>query len=305
MKRRALHLALIASVLGALCVWAVVLSMGPRLRARKASNRLVERAQELAGEGNRWASRQLVDQALALDQSNPRARRELAMHLRAEGRREAALAELKRVAVAQPTDSGAARELAALLSVMGDGEGAIHWLREAVKREPKNGLAYVDLARCLMEAGEVADGLRAAEEAVLLSPRLRSAQLVLGWARWRSGDLSGARAALDEALRLRRNDVDALLAAAAVSSELGLGDSALGYARRAVAADPQRARTWLVLAGVLAATGRTAEAHDALARARSLEPTDPLPPGSTGVNGGRQHIEPPDDQETRYNLPRS
>ncbi len=305
MKRRALHLALIASLLGALCVWAVVLSMGPRVRARKASNRLVERAQELAGKGNRWASRQLVDQALALDQSNPRARRELAMHLIAKGHRQPALEELRRVAADQPTDSGAARELAGLLSVMGDGEGAIHWLREAVKREPKNALAYVDLARCLMQAGEVADGLRAAEEAVLLSPRLHPAQLVLGWARWRSGDLAGARAALDEALRLRHSDVAALLASAAVSSELGLGDSALGYARRAVAADPQGARTWLVLARVLAATGRTAEAHEALSRARSLDSTDPLLRGSTGVNGGRQHIEPPDDQETRYDLPRN
>lgn len=305
MKRRALHLALIASVLGALCVWAVVLSMGPRVRARKASNRLVERAQALAGEGNRWASRQLVDQALALDESNSRAHRELAMHLIAEGRDELALAELRWVAMAQPTDSGAARELAARLSIMGDRDGAINWLREAVSRDPRNGLAYVDLARCLMEVGETADGLPIAEEAVALSPRLQSAHLVLGWGRWQSGDLSGALAALDEALRLRPSDVDALLAASAVSGELGYQDSAIGYARRAVTADPQRERSWLVLARALAAAGQTVEAHEALSRARSLDSTNPLLRGSTGVNGGEQHIEPPDDQETRYNLPRS
>ncbi len=305
MKRGALRLVLIASLLGALCVWAVVLSMGPRVRARNASNRLVERAQELAEQGDRSTSRQLVDQSLALDKSNPRARRELAMHLIAEGRDELALAELRWVAVAQRTDSGAARELAARLSIMGDRDGAINWLREAVSRDPRNGLAYVDLARCLMEVGETADGLPIAEEAVALSPRLQSAHLVLGWGRWQSGDLSGALAALDEALRLRPSDVAALLAASAVSGELGHRDSAIGYARRAVTADPQREGSWLVLARALAAAGQAVEAHDALARARSLEAADPLPPGSTGVNGGRQHIETPDDQETRNDLPRN
>jgi len=257
--------------------------MGPRVRARNASNRLVERAQELAGEGNRWASRQVVNQALDADKTNPRARRELAMHLIAEGHRQPALEELRRVAADQPTDAGAARELAALLWMTGDRESAISSLREAVKREPKNALAYVDLAHCLTEIGDVPGGLRSAEQAVALSPRLRTAQLVLGRARWRSGDLAGARAAFDEALRLRPSDVAALLGAAAVSSELGLGDSALEYARRAVTADPHSARTWLVLARVLAATGRTTEADEALSRARSLQPPAPtssrhLPP---------------------------
>ena len=62
--------------------------------------------------------------------------------------------------------------------------------------------------------------------------------------------------------------------------------SALGYARRAVAADSESARTWLVLAGVLSATGRSVEADEALSRARSLDPTNPLFQPSGGANEG-------------------
>jgi tetratricopeptide (TPR) repeat protein len=211
------------------------------------------------------------------------------MRMIAEGHLRPALEELRRAAVAQPTDGGAARELALLLHVTGDRRGAAQWLREAVRRDPENGLAYVDLAVCLMEAGEVADGLNAAEEAVRACPRLHSAQLVLGRALWESGDPAGARAAFDEALLLRPRDVDTLLAAVTASRELGLEDSALGYARRAVAADPESARTWLVLAGVLAATGRAVDADEALSRARSLDPTTPLFQSSAGANGGGRH----------------
>lgn len=284
-----------ASVLGALCAMAIVVSMGPRVRARNVSDRLVARAQELAGQGNRSASRQLVDEALTVDPDNWRARRELAMQMIAEGRLRPAVEELRRAAVAQPTDGGAARELAHLLHMTGDKGGALQWLREAVRRDPKNGFAYVDLALCLMEAGEVADGLSAAEEAVRASPRLHAAQLVLGRALWASGDPAGARAAFDEALLLRPRDVDTLLAAVAVSTELGLEDSALGYARRAVTTDPESARTWLVLAGVLAATGRAVEADEALSRARSLDPTTPLFQRSAGANGrGRRPASHPE-----------
>lgn len=271
MRRRALHLALIASVLGAFCAWGVVLGMGPRLRARDASDRLIDRAQELASEGDRTASRTLVDEALEADPTNARARRELAMHLIAEGRREPALAELKRVAVEQTEDSGAARELAALLAVTGDIDGAMSWLREAIERDPENALAYVDLSRCLVEIGEVPDGLRAAEKAVALAPRLQRAWLAVGRGRWLSRDLTGALSAFERALELRPGDVTALIAAAAVSGELGHGDSALRYARQAVTIDPENPRTWMVLAGVFAAAGRTAESHEALAHARSLE----------------------------------
>lgn len=271
MRRSALHFALIASVLGAFSAWGVVLGMGPQLRARDASNRLVERAQELASKGDRTASRRLVGEALEADASNARARRELAMHLIAEGLREPALAEMKRLAVEQTKDSGAARELAALLAASGDIDGAISWLREAIARDPENALAYVDLSRCLMEIGEVPAGLRAAEKAVALAPRLQPARLAVGRGRWLSRDLAGALSAFEEALELRPGDVAALIAAAAASGELGHGDSALRYARQAVTVDPQNPRTWMVLAGVLATAGRSAESHEALAHARSLE----------------------------------
>jgi tetratricopeptide (TPR) repeat protein len=245
--------------------------MIPRLRARHASDRLVDRAQEASGRGDRWASRQLVEEALDLDRKNPRARRELAMHLVVEGRRELALHELRYVAEAKRRDSGAARELAALLWTTGDREGALRWVREALRRDPKSGLARVDLAHCLLATGDVVNALSAAEQAVALYPRLRSAWQALGVARWQSGDLTGARAALDEALLLRPNDVPTLLAAAEVSNQLASWDSAVAYARRAVSADPQSASSWFVLAQLLAATGHSIEADEALARARTLD----------------------------------
>jgi tetratricopeptide (TPR) repeat protein len=271
MRRWALLLALTASVLGALSAWAVVLSMVPRLKARQESDRLVDRAQEASSRGDRYDSSRLVEEALALDRRNPRARRERAMHLVVEGRQELALQELRYVAEAKRRDSGAARELAALLWATGDREGALGWVREALRRDPKSGLARVDLAHCLLATGDVGDALSTAEEAVALYPRLRSAWQALGVARWQSGDLTGAQAAFREALLLRPNDVPTLLAAAEVSSKLASWDSAVAYARRAVSADPQSPSSWFALAQLLAATGHSVEADEALARARTLD----------------------------------
>jgi tetratricopeptide (TPR) repeat protein len=271
MRRWALILALTASVLGAVSAWAVVLSMIPRLKARHASDRLVDRAQEASGRGDRWAARRLVEEALDLDRKNPRARRERAMHLVVEGRKELALGELQYVAEAKRRDSGAARELAILLWTTGDREGALRWVREALRRDPKSGLARVDLAHCLLATGDVVNALSAAEQAVALYPRLRSAWQVLGVARWQSGDLTGARAALDEALLLRPKDVPTLLAAAEISGALASWDSAIAYARRAVSADPQSASTWFVLGQVLLAAGEKAKAQEALSHAQSLD----------------------------------
>jgi hypothetical protein len=71
MRRRALQALLLASGLGSVSVWVVILSMAPHARAREAANRLVDTAQELGGKGEAAASRQLVDRALALDPHNP------------------------------------------------------------------------------------------------------------------------------------------------------------------------------------------------------------------------------------------
>lgn len=270
MTRWALRLALIASLLGAVSVWAVMLGMTPKMRARKVSNSLIDRAQQLSSQGETFASRLLVDQALAADESNPRAHRELAMHLVVRGHRERALEEMRRAAEAQRDDSGAARELAYLLWEMDNREGAIEWLREAARREPQNGYVYVDLAHCLLATGDVSGALYAAERAAARYPRPRLAMRVLGLARWQSGDLAGARAAFDESLRLRPRDLATLLAASDISKELGLRDEAIGYARRAVSTDPQSAAAWLVLGQLLAAAGQEREAREALTRARSL-----------------------------------
>lgn len=277
MRRRALQAVLLASAFGSLCIWAVVLSMAPRLRAREASNRLIEKAQQIAGGADPAASRELVDEALAADPENPRAHRELAMHLLARGETEQAVGELERAALADPANSGAALEVAAVLHAQQDMEATLHWLREAARREPDSGLTYTVIAQCLLESKDIPGALRAAQRAVALSPRYEPAYVVLGSARWQSRDLPGARAAFDEALRLRPSDVDALLAAASVSHALGLSDPALDYARRAVGAGPRDRRAWLAFAQLLADRGRAAEAQQALSRARAL----PTPGGSS------------------------
>ena len=269
--RHALRLALVASLVGAVCAWVGIVGVAVEARRRAASDRLLEKAGRRAARGDASGARLLVDQALALDPDSPRARRERAMHLIAQGQFEAAAAELGQVAAARRTDAGAAHEMAEVLSLKGDREGTVHWLREALKRDPKNGLTQVDLARCLIEMGDAAGALREAEKAVALAPRLQSARLVLGVARWRAGDLVGARTALDEALRLRPADLTALLCAAQVAAELGSKEASAGYARRAVAAHGESAEAWLALAQALAAMGRRAEADRALAHARSLE----------------------------------
>ena len=271
MRRRALQLALVASIVGAVAAWSGILGVVRETRRSAASDRLLEKAGRRATRGDATGARLLVDQALAADPDSPRARRERAMHLIAKRQFDAAAAELRQVAAARRADAGAAHEVAELLSLKGDREGTVLWLREALKRDPKDGLTQVDLARCLIEMEDTAGALRAAEKAVALAPRLQSARVALGVARWRAGDLVGAQTALDEALRLRPADLTALLCAAQVAGELGSKEASVAYARRAVAAHKQNAEAWLALAQALAAMGRRDEADRALARARSLE----------------------------------
>ena len=270
MTRWILGFLLIASLLTAAWVWWGVLRMRPAVEARRVSDELVDEAQAASARGDRQTSKELIDEALQTDRENPRAHRELAMHLITENRRDQALKELQYVAETRTDDSGAARELAALFWTMGDKENAIRWLREAVRRDPKNGLALVELAQCLLESGDAAGAVGAAEDAVTLYPRWQSAWLALGFVKRESGDLEGAKEALDEALQLLPDDVDTLLAAADVAYGLNQIEAATGYARRAVAADPQYATAWFVLAHLLQVAGEGTEAQDALRRARSL-----------------------------------
>jgi len=276
MRRWGFRFALTAIMLGAFSAWVVTFRMGLQLEARKVADRLVDEAQEAAACGDRRESRRLVEEALDIDGKNPRAHRELAMQLLGEGHRERALEELLRVAETKRSDPGAARELAALLWKVGNRKGAVRWLREAVRRDSMSGLALVELAQCLLEIGDSAGALEAAEDAVSLYPHWQFSWRNLGLVCRQNGDLMGARAALDKALKLRPNDVTVLVTAADVSHELGERDAAIGYARRAVAADPQSDLTWFALGQLLLATGEEAEAQKALANVHALGGVPPV-----------------------------
>ena len=202
------------------------------------SDKLVAEAQELSGEGRPDRAREKVEEALTVAPRNPRAHRERAMHLIARGRLQEAARELSIAAKSLPQDAGAAREAAALYAVLGEHREAVEWLRRAVKAYRYDALAYTMLAENLLATEEVEEALNAAEKAVEIAPKIPEAQRTLGLARWRSGDAAGAVSALEESLRLRRDDLGALVSLGSVLLELDRTKEAAGYLERAAAVAP-------------------------------------------------------------------
>jgi len=110
-----------------------------------------------------------------------------------------------------------------------------------------------------------------------MDPQMASAWLVLAQLAEARGDAKGAEDALTSGLAASPRNIDMLLARGDLDARRQKFDDALGWYRRAQAADPQRPDVWVASAIGYALKGDRVAAAEAANRARALAPGVALP----------------------------
>ena len=108
-----------------------------------------------------------------------------------------------------------------------------------------------------------------------MDPQPFAASLVLAQIREARGDAAGAQAVLAAAITASPRNIELLIARAGLAARQGRNEDALGWYRRALAVDSQRADVWLGM-GIAALYGsKPALALDYAAKAEGLDPRNP------------------------------
>jgi predicted CXXCH cytochrome family protein len=119
------------------------------------------------------------------------------------------------------------------------------------------------------------DAEAAFRTAAEMDPQLTQAWLVLSQIREARGDAPGTEAALTSAIAASPRNIELLLARAGFEARRQRTDDALGWYRRALALDENRADAWLGM-GIAALYGQKPElALDYAVRAEALDPRNP------------------------------
>lgn len=158
-----------------------------------------------SSEGRRHA-RSLIEQALALDASNPGVHVRMGVLLSEEGNLEGAIAEFRTVIRLEPDDVRAHNSLGIALETKGDLEGAIVEYRTAIHLQPDYVSAHYNLGNALNAKGDLDRAIAEYRTAIRLKPDQADVHANLGGALGTKGDVEGAIAEFRTAIRLKPND---------------------------------------------------------------------------------------------------
>ena len=166
---------------------------------------------------------------------------QLATLLRDQARHDEALSCLERARAKTPTDARILFESGACHEAAGRAADAERLYAECLARDPEQDDARVQLANVWLRSGRAEQAIPLYQAAVARNPRQPA---------------------------LHNNLATALM----TTQQLGAAEH---HFRQTLALDPGFFQAWLHLGRVLAATGRPAEAREALQRAAVLRPDDP------------------------------
>ena len=122
--------------------------------------------------------------------------------------------------------------------VTGHGEKAAALVEEVLAREPRNAPALALKVHILLTKHQINEALETSNAAVNADPSLLQAYFARARALRAKGDLEKARRALDEVVRRDSGAVEALLELSDLHLTRGEIDTAIQFARQAVAANP-------------------------------------------------------------------
>jgi Flp pilus assembly protein TadD len=140
-----------------------------------------------------------------------------------------------------PTFAPAAVNLADVLRVTGRDAEAATVLRDAIARHPEDATLHHALGLTLVRLSKHDEALVELERAAAAAPGEPRYAYVLGVALHSTGDSERAVALLERTHRRWPADVDVLAALASIEGERGRAASALGYARKLAALEPDNA----------------------------------------------------------------
>ena len=184
-----------------------------------------------------------------------------------------------------PRDQDLPRNLAETFSTLRRFEEAERTFRETIEISPTAADAYLQLAQAHMRQGEVSEADGVLDEMTELNFSFPELVLVRVDVELARGDHAAAMAAIDANgepfVVSQRNYTPLALLRASVLTAMGDADAAQeAYAEAerqlqpVVAERPWDPRVWLALAEARSGLGRSAAAHDAVARLRELYPVD-------------------------------
>ena len=214
---------------------------------------LRRRAQDALGQGDPRRARDLLEEALRLDDKDAEAHTLLGFALGQQGDLPAAVGHLERAIALRPDSSEAHYHLGVALWYSGEKERAAAQLRESVKLDPAAGEAHAFLGTVLRERGDWAGARVSLQRAIALLPPTAAVFVDLGITYLRAGRL-------DHALGQFEAGLNVPLASPPAPDWAG----AVAALRQALSARPADAPPQA--GGTSAANRERAEAHNLLGR---------------------------------------
>ncbi|MGH6801779.1 MAG: tetratricopeptide repeat protein, partial [Methyloceanibacter sp.] len=151
----------------------------------------------------RARARSLIEQALALDPSEPGAHHSMGVLLAEEGDLDGAIAAYRTALRLKPDYAVAHNNLGLALKAKGDLDGAIAAYRTALRLQPEDAVAHHNLGFALTTKGDLEGAIAEHRVALRLKPDYADAHFGMGLTLLRKGDLEGAIAEYRIALRLK------------------------------------------------------------------------------------------------------
>ncbi|HLH04735.1 MAG TPA: tetratricopeptide repeat protein [Bryobacteraceae bacterium] len=216
---------------------------------------------------------------------------ERAWNLAGNGDRSQAIQLLEHTVRQFPNNSDARLLLGSLLSEAGDAPEAIDQLTAAVRLAPRSADAQNALGEAYLAAGDFKDARSPFEQALKLKPQYAIAQLNLGSVLLQAGDFNAAAAHLDRAIELLGRDADAAYARylrAKAYSAASDPQNAAKLLEQAIALRPEYAEAWSDLGQARRLLLDDAGALAAEKRAVELKPSDPVAQYRLGAEYLRQ-----------------
>ena len=159
----------------------------------------------------------------------------------------------------------------------GNARAATAAYRAALAAAPESARAWHGLGVVQSEREDVSNARDSINRAIALDPQGPGFRGELGTLEAFADSLAAARAAFARAIEDRADDYVALTGLALVELKSGNTDEAVSRLLAATLIEPRYARAQTYLAVAYYQQGRTRDAFFALARARELDPKDPLP----------------------------
>jgi tetratricopeptide (TPR) repeat protein len=227
--------------------------------------------------GEQSAALRSFERVLQLEPTHEQAALELARLLQSRGQNDDARVLLEELVELSGSASGVTAALAVLHLNTGEPEKAIAVLQEGLRLRPDDIELLGNLSVAYTATGGTEEARRALERVVELEPGVPEARVRLADLFFQAGEMEKSEAQLVDAARLAPEDSEIQMALATFYHRTGRLPQAMRVYETILAREPDHALALYQLALANGASGNEAKAMEMLQRARTLDPSLPMP----------------------------